>query len=520
MTSENQFDIRFAQRFSANVISNVLYFIINIVIGLLLVPFFIDSLGESTYGLIPLATSITSYVLIFIDAANGSVSRFLTLDLQRADVDKSNETFNTSLFGLSGIVIASIPIVLIVSWFLPNIFNIGEESTFSVFILFSLTILSALVRIISGNFMVTLFAYNRLDLRNYINIISIISQVLIVIFLFAVTSPSLEAVGISYFVSSLIALLASIIFSKLTCSTIIFSPHYFRKTRFKEIMNMTVWVAFGQFGYLLRTQFALIAVNIILGTVAGTSYSLVITWINLLLGVAALVTNTFTPMIYSYRAKNDMVGMKDFVSFATKMTGIVMALPLCLICLYSSQLYTLWVGEQFAHLSVIVWIAVLPVIFKMQASCIVPIYQAHLLIKVPMIVSIIVGILTIILTVILPGLFENGLIGVAIASSIAMLLYEGLFTPLYNAYVVKANLWTFIKPMSYGILGVVIILLIGIIVDTLLPVIKWGWVLNSIIISIVYLAVLLFILLNKNEKILLRSCLPQFVTKIIPSWIL
>ena len=168
----------------------------------------------------------------------------------------------------------------------------------------------------------------------------------------------------------------------------------------------------------------------------------------------------------------------------------------------------------------IVWIAVLPVIFKMQASCIVPIYQAHLLIKVPMIVSIIVGILTIILTVILPGLFENGLIGVAIASSIAMLLYEGLFTPLYNAYVVKANLWTFIKPMSYGILGVVIILLIGIIVDTLLPVIKWGWVLNSIIISIVYLAVLLFILLNKNEKILLRSCLPQFVTKIIPSWIL
>jgi len=79
---------------------------------------------------------------------------------------------------------------------------------------------------------------------------------------------------------------------------------------------------------------------------------------------------------------------------------------------------------------------------------------------------------------------------------------------------------TFIKPMSYGILGVVIILLIGIIVDTILPVIKWGWVLNSIIISIVYLAVLLFILLKKDEKILLRSCLPQFVTKIIPSWIL
>jgi hypothetical protein len=53
---------RFAVQFPRNLAANIAYFLVNIVIGVLLVPYFIDTLGVAAYGLIPLATSITGYV--------------------------------------------------------------------------------------------------------------------------------------------------------------------------------------------------------------------------------------------------------------------------------------------------------------------------------------------------------------------------------------------------------------------------------------------------------------------------
>jgi membrane protein EpsK len=73
---------RFAVQFPRNLAANIAYFLVNIVIGVLLVPYFIDTLGVAAYGLIPLATSITGYVAIVVQSLNTAVFRFLTVDLQ------------------------------------------------------------------------------------------------------------------------------------------------------------------------------------------------------------------------------------------------------------------------------------------------------------------------------------------------------------------------------------------------------------------------------------------------------
>jgi membrane protein EpsK len=82
-----------------NLISNFAYFILNILVGILLVPYFIDNLGVAGYAIIPLATSLTNYVGLVVQSLNSSVSRYLTIDIQRSDYEKANETFNTALFG-------------------------------------------------------------------------------------------------------------------------------------------------------------------------------------------------------------------------------------------------------------------------------------------------------------------------------------------------------------------------------------------------------------------------------------
>ncbi len=95
----------FAAQLPRNLAANIAYFLVNIVIGILLVPYFIDTLGVAAYGLIPLATSITGYVAIVVQSLNTAVTRFLTVDLQRGDYAAANKTFNTSLFGLTAVIL-------------------------------------------------------------------------------------------------------------------------------------------------------------------------------------------------------------------------------------------------------------------------------------------------------------------------------------------------------------------------------------------------------------------------------
>ncbi len=120
----------FKEQLPHNLIGNIGWFLANLIIGLLLVPYFINTLGVAAYGLIPLATSITGYVAIVADSLNTSVSRYLTVDLQRRDFAAANRTFNTSLFGLSAIILLMVPVVFIVSWIIPSFFNIpaGQET--------------------------------------------------------------------------------------------------------------------------------------------------------------------------------------------------------------------------------------------------------------------------------------------------------------------------------------------------------------------------------------------------------
>lgn len=515
-------DIKFNQRFSTNVLSNVAYFVISIIIGLELVPYFVDTLGLAAYGLIPLATSITGYVTLIIDSLNTSISRFLTIDLQRSDITRANQTFNTALFGTLAIILALIPIVLLISWFAPEFFDVGEATQGDVFILFSLILGSVLIRAWTSNFMVTLFAYNRLDYRNLINLANLITQLILVIILFTVFSPSLVYVGISYFAAALIALYLAYYLSRKICPDIQISFSSYSRARFEEIGGIALWVVIDTIGFMLNANIALLAVNRLFGGVAGSEYSLVILWSTLLYGISGLVTTAMTPMIYNYYSRRDTAGLIKFALFAMKCMALLMAPIIGLICLFSPQLFTVWMrSDEFVHLAPLVWIVVLPVIIKVQTSAIASIGVGYGRVKVPAFYSLFAGFLNVYLSFTLPFVFGLGIYGVAISGAIAMMLHTGVSAPLYTAYIVHAPLSTFLGAILKGVGYLAGFAMVGIVVLTVFPV-------SSISMSIVvgfglligYAVLVLTLLLRKNEKELLKSCFPLIIRRHIPSWVL
>ena len=514
-------DIKFTQRLPANLISNIIYFVLNIIIGLALVPFFLDTLGTAAYGLIPLATSITSYITLVIDSLNTSISRFLTIDLQRADVKRANETFNTALFGTLGVILLLIPFALAAAWYAPVFFNIGDQSATDVFLLFALIFGSVFIRAWSSNFMVILFAYNRLDLRNYVNSTNLVVQLILVVTLFLCLGPSLVLVGLSYVGAAIATFAMAFILSKRTCPALKISPASFVRSRLGEIGGMSVWVLINSIGLLLNTQVALIIVNKLFGEVAGTEYYLAAIWSTLLISIAALITNLFTPMTYSYYAKQDREGLIRFTSTTIKCIGLFMALPIALVCIFSPQLLTIWVGAEFAHLAPLIWICVAPVILQIMVSCISPITVAYNRVRSLVILTFPMGFLNLVLALLLPYIFNIGMYGVALAGLITLFLRYGVINPLFIAHVIRIPAFTYMKKMLYGVGGVLALsvtagALVSVVTISTLPTL----ILAGGVIAAVYLLFVLNVILQPEEKKMIRSCLPGVCQRRIPSWLL
>ena len=76
--------------FVPNVVSNVGFLFLRVLVGLWYTPYLIDHLGIGVFGIISLAESVIAYLETFTFSFSSAVTRFLTVDLNRADVRAAN----------------------------------------------------------------------------------------------------------------------------------------------------------------------------------------------------------------------------------------------------------------------------------------------------------------------------------------------------------------------------------------------------------------------------------------------
>ena len=107
--------------------------------------------------------------------------------------------------------------------------------------------------------------------------------------------------------------------------------------------------------------------------------------------------------------------------------------------------------------------------------------------------------------------------GVAFATLTATIVLSGGVSTLYNAYVVDAPLMTFVRPMLGSICAFILLSASGLAFTALVSVNSIGMlILSGSVITVLYLGVLLRFVLKKEERNLIRSCLPIFIADKIP----
>jgi membrane protein EpsK len=203
-------------------------------------------------------------------------------------------------------------------------------------------------------------------------------------------------------------------------------------------------------------------------------------------------------------AQNDLAGLARYGQMAVKYLGLLIALPIGLLCGLARPLLIVWLGPGFSDLSWLVVVLVSHLCINLAITPLFGIQEATNHVRLPGVLTLVMGLANVGLAVALALWSGWGFISIAISGAIVLTAKNAIFTPLYAARILKLPWHTFLRSVTSCVLGFVIVGAITFALSSYLELSSWiklGAVI--IIISGLYLPASFFIGLGKDERLFL-----------------
>jgi membrane protein EpsK len=272
---------------------------------------------------------------------------------------------------------------------------------------------------------------------------------------------------------------------------------------------MSGWVLLDQLGTLLFLGTELILVNKLCGSEATGRYAIILSWVLLLRAMVDIVSSTLTPMYFTYYAKGEMENIVKLLKKSIKFLGLIIALPVGLICGFASSLLTVWVGANFAGLAPLMWILVGHLVISLAIMPAFAVQVTFNKVRTPAIVTLFMGLGVIIIAVFFTRFLGWGIYGIAVASAGTFLLRNICFTSLYVGRILKIKLYTCIIAIVPGVLLMFVVLAAAVLLNHLFKPTNWFSLISyCIFLSFIYALLVHKFVIKAEDRKLFLSILP------------
>ncbi len=426
-----------------NVGSNVALIILNMGLALWFTPYLIGVLGVAAYGVVTLATSVATYMAIIDSALNKALGRFLTIEIRQGRFAAANRTFNTAL-GLSLIIgLILIPIIGVIAYLSPRIFDVPATQESATQWVFLAALLSYVLMFARGVFTTSPFAVNRIDLQNAIQATGIVVRVLITIALLSLLpTPSMGAIGTGVLLGMLASIALAWAVMRVLTPQLSVNLSFFDRGQLAGILGISSWVFVNEIGSLLSLNIDQIIVNVRLGVESQGAYALALQWSVLLLTLGRAMSTALAPIMMLQFAGGQTAKLADTSRRSVKYLGLIMALPVGLIVGLATPLLRVWLGPEFERLSLLLAIIVFPLCIYTAVVPLFTVQIAYNRVRLPALVSFCTGLVNLGLALWWVNYDKTGL-GVAMASAVSLAFRFAIFTPFYNAHIQSLPWYTY-----------------------------------------------------------------------------
>ena len=311
----------------------------------------LNTLGVEDYGIYNVVGGFVAMFSLISNSLSASVSRFLTFELGRGDMERLKETFSTSLMihlALAGIVFLLAESIGI--WFLNTQMTIPEERLYAANWVFQASVIAFMFGLFSVPYNASITSHERMSTFAYIGILEVVLRLLIVLFIAYVPLGYDKLIAYSLLLVMVSMLLQCIYlwYCRKHFEECRFKPH-FNKSFWKEMSSFAGWNFIGASSGLLKDQGVNLLLNLFLGPVVNAARGISVSVNTAVSGFAGNFMSAINPQITKSYASGDRVYMFSLVERGARFSFYIILLFALPVIFETDFILTLWLKHYPAH---------------------------------------------------------------------------------------------------------------------------------------------------------------------------
>ncbi len=418
-------------RFAINSVSSMILTAANMITAFLLTPFLIKNLGLEAFGIVQLSIQVTSYAGIAFAALQGSERRHMTVLLQEGNRACAGRILGAAT---TATLIASLPLV-------PLFALVAEKSSFlfdvppalggEARILFVCGIVSLAIGALGSSQAAVLGARNRLDLENVLALIGLAVRLALILAVLSYSKAQARVVGYALMADRSVFLLCAIAMRRRIEPRLRIRLVHDRAS-WRILAPLGSWLLADQFGVILLLHSELLLANRLLGAAAGGEYAALLQMILPIRAISGILTGALVPVIAILFARKDATALASSVEGAMRLLGLVLALPVGLLCGLGSEILECWLGAGFSRLWPLLFVLAFHQPLSLSVSPSISLAIAMDRFKAPALATILAGAANIVLALVLASFAGLGSLSIAIAAVVTLTVKNLAFNAPYT----------------------------------------------------------------------------------------
>ena len=302
----------------------------------------LEQLGVEDYGIYNVVGGLVAMFSILSGSLSAAISRFLTFELGKGNIERLKTVFSTSLnVQLLIAVVIVIALELVGVWFLNNKMEIPHDRLPAANMVLHISMLTFLVNLISVPYNAAIIAHERMSAFAYVSLLEAALKLGVVYLLSLVSFDKLPTYAFLLFG---VALIIRLIYGTYCSRNFEECKYQFKidKPLLKEMFAFAGWNFIGSSSGVLKTQGVNILLNMFFGTVVNAAQGIAM---QVNSAVNSFVQNfimAMNPQITKSYARGDISYMTQLV-FSGSRYGFYLLLLLSMpILIETKQILSLW----------------------------------------------------------------------------------------------------------------------------------------------------------------------------------
>lgn len=478
---------------------------LNIIIGLVYIPFLLSKIGKSEYGIYSLSSSLISFITILDLGLGQTLVRYISKYKALGEEDKEAKINGFFISTYSAIAVLGLLIGIVVTFIYPIICrNAMTDYEIYIFrIVFLLLLINTIISFPMSVFTAILNAYEEFFYLKFVNFAVIILKYISFVFLL-IAGYKIIAITITTVVFSIgmQLLYVAFCFFKLKIK---FSFGNYDMTIVKEIVAFSFFIFLNLIVDFLYNNTDKIILGAIKGTMEVSIYSMGIYFMTYFQELSTAMSGVFMPQITKiYEETQNLSRLSDIFLKIGRLQLTLLSVVLGGYILFGKEFIILWLGEEFINSYYIGLIIMIPAIIPLTQNIGISILRAMNMHRYRSYMYLVIAVINVVISIPLARKWSG--VGSAIGTSIATLMGQIIFMNWFYKKVVNIDIKTYWLNLTQFLLPNLLFITVGFYIKNVWGILSW----NRLIVYMCVYVLVIFVwdwifVFNKYEKEMVKK---------------